>query len=354
MAHYFVGMSGGVDSSAAAFKLLSEGHRVTGVTFTAAQEEGSKKCCSLEEIQAARHVAEFLGIPHRTLDLRDVFETRVVRPFIDAYTRGLTPNPCVACNRFVKFGAMLDFAISEGADGLATGHYARVSETPDGFGLFRGADLSKDQSYFLSFIEPERLSLIHLPLGGMTKPEVRALVESSGMPISSRKAESQDICFVKDDYRDFLALRGVKERPGEFYYHGTAVGRHRGIPFYSLGQRRGLGIALGERIFVRELQPEEQRIVLGEKPVSVRFTVEPYQRMAPGFTGGRAEVQTRYQSRLSGCTVLEISPSEVRVELDQPQEIVAPGQYAVFYIGDRVVASGMIRSVELTDVEKPQ
>lgn len=339
-------MSGGIDSSVAAYLLQKEGYTVTGVTFTAFQEEGYKKCCSIEEITQAKLICKFLGVPHKIIDVKDVFQARVVKAFIDGYKDGKTPNPCVFCNRFVKFGALLEYAIAEGADLFATGHYAKLVETEGELLIGRGSDEAKDQSYFLSFIEQEKLPFIKLPLGGYKKPEIRQIALDAGLPIHPHKSESQDICFIKDDYRDFLELQGVAESPGQFIFHNKPVGKHRGIPFYSYGQRRGLNVAIGERVFIREFDKEKNRILLGDKPLSSRFKIGKINRFSSRFTDGEYMIQVRYQSRFIKGKV-EFRDGAAQVELTEPQEIVSPGQFAVFYRADLVFGSGIIESVEL-------
>jgi tRNA-specific 2-thiouridylase len=346
MAKVYVGMSGGIDSSAAAFLLKQEGHAVTGVTFRAVQEEGYKKCCSLEEVESARSVCKFLGISHRIVDVRDVFETRVVRYFLESYQNGLTPNPCVFCNRFVKFGALLEYALSEGAEFFATGHYARIVKNDDEFFIQKAKDFRKDQSYFLSYIEKEKLPFVLLVLGNYQKPEVRKIVREAGLPIYAEKPESQDICFVQDDYRDFLSLKGVEEDPGSFIFDGRVVGAHRGIPFYSFGQRRGLNVALGERVFVRNFNVGKNEIELGGKPLSKVFSVNKLNVFTKNFKNGTYFVQIRYQSQIVPAKV-KIETEKAMVGLETPQEIVSPGQFAVFYHEDMVYAGGVIETVEL-------
>lgn len=346
MSTVYVGMSGGIDSSVAAWLLKKKGHDVTGVTFTAVNEQGSKKCCSIEEIQSARKVCGFLGIPHKIVDLKDIFRAKIIQSFIESYRKGDTPNPCVLCNRFVKFGALLEYSLSEGAEYFATGHYARIVRR-GGMNYFaRGKDPKKDQSYFLSFIEKDKLSHIMLPLGGLKKTDVRKIAVKAGLPVDSRKAESQDICFIRDDYREFLALHGVKERHGDFVLKGKKIGIHRGIPFYSFGQRRGLNVAAGERVFVRELDSAHNRIVLGEKPMTREFSVTRPNIFTGSFREGTYDIQVRYQSDIARGKAVLVD-HELKISLEKPFEIVAPGQFAVFYRRGLVIASGPIKEIRL-------
>ncbi len=346
MAEVFAGMSGGIDSSAAAFLLKEEGHSVTGVTFTAFQEEGYKKCCSIEEITAAKSVCSFLGIPHKIIDVKDVFQAKIIQNFIKSYQAGLTPNPCVLCNRYVKFGALLEYSLSQGAEFFATGHYAGVIKQGGDFLIEKGLDPSKDQSYFLSYIEKNKLPFIKLPLGGYHKKEIRSIVEKAKLPISPHKAESQDICFIKDDYREFLRTQGVIEKEGSFIYQDKKAGIHKGIPFYSFGQRRGLNVAAGERVYIREFDVKNNTIKLGEKPLSKEFNVKKLNIFTDKFIAGRYGVQVRYQSAVIDGDV-KIKEDSAHVELDRPHEIITPGQFAVFYKGDFVYASGEIERVVL-------
>ena len=348
MKRVYVGMSGGVDSSAAAYLLKEAGYDVCGITFVAAVETGTKKCCSLEEIEAARRVCRFLGIPHEVIDLKDVFEARVIQYFVASYEAGLVPNPCVMCNRYIKFGALLEEALARGADKVATGHYARVEAVEDGWGLFRGKDKLKDQSYFLSYVEREILPYVILPLGGMEKSEVRELVRRAGLPLSADKGESQDVCFVPGDYREYLRKRGVREREGEFVLDGRVIGHHRGVAFYSLGQRRGLGVAAGKRLYVREVDARNNRLVLGDAPQSRELWVGKVNVLVDDLKNGHYDVLLRYQSFLTGCEV-SWEGERLHVVLDEPREIVTPGQFAVLYAGERVVASGMIEETRLLD-----
>lgn len=345
MSRIFVGMSGGVDSSAAAWLLREQGHTIEGITFVGLTEQGSRKCCSLEEINAAREVCRFLGIPHHTLDLKDVFRARIVAGFVADYKQGRTPNPCINCNRYVKFGALLEYSLSQGAEAIATGHYARLDDTSGELLIRQGVDQAKDQSYFLAYIQPDHLPFMHFPVGGMVKSQVRAVVDQAGLPLSPSKTESQDICFIKDDYRDFLKGEGVEENPGEFYYQGRPVGQHRGIPFYSYGQRRGLQVSVGQRLFVRDFDHSCNRIILGERPSARVFTVDGLNIFSRHFETAALEVQIRYQSRRTGCRLLRLADS-TRVECEQELDIVSPGQLAVFYHGDAVYGSGIIRRVE--------
>ncbi len=349
MKKVFVGMSGGIDSSATAFLLKESGYEVIGVTFTAFREKGYKKCCSLEDIQAARKVCEFLKIPHLIIDVKDVFQTKIIKNFVDSYKKGLTPNPCILCNRFVKFGIVMEHALSEGADFFATGHYASTIEVDGEFFIRKGIDEARDQSYFLSFIEKEKLPFIILPNGKYLKKEIREIIHKAALPINLSKPESQDICFISSDYREFLREQSVPEKEGDFVYNGKKVGVHKGIPYYSYGQRRGLNIALGKRVYVRKFDLSTNKIFLGEKPLSVQFKVKNLNVFTKNFRNGEYSILVRYQSPFCRGSVDNIENSYVSVKLSKPCEIVAPGQYAVFYKGEKIYASGEIEEVELID-----
>ncbi len=346
MQRIFVGMSGGIDSSAAAYLLQEQGFKVTGITFTAFREEGYKKCCSLEDIDSAGKVCRFLGIPHKIIDVKDVFTARVVNYFIRSYRAGLTPNPCILCNRYVKFGAMLEYSLADGADFFATGHYSGISDHNGELLIEKGADASRDQSYFLSYIEKGKLPFIKLPLGNLLKKEIRAITEKSGLPISPQKPESQDICFIKNDYRDFLRDRGVKENKGLFVYNGRKIPGHRGIAFYSLGQRRGLSVAAGERIYIRSFDLHNNEIHLGAKPYSLEFETSGLNVFTGRFIDGDYDILFRYRSKPSKGKVV-LNGLKAKVILSEPREIISPGQFAVFYRDNSVFAGGPIESAVL-------
>ena len=347
MPSVFVGMSGGIDSSVAAYLLKREGFDVVGITFTGVYEEGVKKCCSYEEVINAKKVCDFLSIPHKTINLKDLFESKIISYFIESYKAGLTPNPCILCNRFIKFGFLFDYSIAEGADFFATGHYARIVKKGKDFFIKRGIDEAKDQSYFISYIEKEKLPYIKLPLGNFYKSEVKKIAEEINLPLNPNKYESQDICFVPKDYREFLLKRKVEGVEGNFLYEGKIAGRHRGIPFYSFGQRRGLGISTGKRVFVRGFNIEKNEIILGEKPFSREFFVDNLNVFVENFEDGEYEVQFRYQSKPEKCSVNSLCYG-IKITLNSPRELVTPGQFAVLYRENMVYLSGVIKEVKLT------
>jgi len=351
-----VAMSGGVDSSVAAALLKEQGYRVIGVTLNVWPEELSvgvesrhSACCSLDSVGDARRVADRLGIPHYTLNFRDLFESTVIQDFLKEYRRGRTPNPCVRCNRFVKFEALLERALSWGATWLATGHYARVGRSPDGrFSLAKAADPSKDQSYALCFLTQEQLAHTLLPLSELTKTETRVVAARLGLP-TAEKPDSQEICFVPGNYGDFLRRR-VPEvvRPGPIVNRGGDVlGTHQGIAFHTVGQRKGLGIAAGRPLFVVEIDPERNRVVVGEREdaYSGGLVAEDLNWVSMPEPEGptRVGARIRYRSPEVGATAKAQSDGTLLVQFDEPQRAVTPGQVVALYQGDAVIAGGTIR-----------
>jgi len=340
-----VAMSGGVDSSVTAALLLEQGYTVAGVTLRFLSGVGGDA-----GVNAAQKSADELGITLHMLDLSAEFDRRVIQPFCDAYLQGFTPNPCAVCNREFKFGFLLKFAHELGCDFLATGHYARIVSTSAGVLLARGADSDKDQSYFMFYIADMDLNRVILPLGEMTKPQVRKEAERFGLSAKSR-SESQDICFVPDnDYkrlvqqreRNSTSLPGIDA--GEIVHiQGTVLGQHQGIYAYTVGQRRGLGVAWHEPLYVVRLDAEHNQVVVGEKKYlhreSVRVRDVVWSIDLNGADDLRVGCQIRYRQRPVDATV---SPhgSEALVTFDTPQRGISPGQAAVFYRGETVLGGG--------------
>lgn len=355
-----VGMSGGVDSSVAALALLSQGYRAVGVTCRFCDDEATAAA-----ERDARAVCERLGIRHAVFDATEPFERCVAAPFVSDYAAGLTPSPCVGCNASCKIPGLCDAADELGCDFVATGHYARVARVPlagapeapgEGDPAFRFAartalDGSKDQSYMLSMLNQAQLSRLILPLGGMTKPAVRAAAERAGLSVA-RKAESQDICFLggAQDYRAFLADRGVADSPGDIALaDGTVVGRHRGLHGYTVGQRKGLGVAFREPLYVVGKDLAGNRLLVGtaaEALVSGVVTGPANWQAVRGLSGlMRAMAKLRYRSRAVACIIEPAQDGGLSVRLNEPQPTTAPGQYAVFYVGDTVIGAAVIRKV---------
>jgi tRNA-specific 2-thiouridylase len=345
-----VAMSGGVDSSVAAAQLLADGHDVIGVTLKLWEGPGGSAptagCCTVSDAEDARRVAAQLGIPYYVLDHTDVFMDGVVDRFIDDYMNGLTPNPCIECNRTVKFSELMRRAEEFGCDVIATGHYAQVRHERDAWRLFRGNDPNKDQSYVLSMLTQAQLSRIRFPVGALTKPEVRRLAAELDLRTAG-KAESQDICFVGDgDYRDFLATHApVGERTGDIVdTEGTVVGVHDGVTNFTIGQRRGLGIALGEPRFVTGIDPATATVTIGRREdlqIS-EFVLRDLTWVAEQFPDGtRVEVQYRAHGAARPARLFADGRRAI-LRFETPQVAVAPGQTAALYVGDEVVGGGII------------
>ncbi len=350
-----VAMSGGVDSSVAAALLVEQGYHCIGIMMrlwaeVAPGQGSANRCCTLEGVEDARRVADRLGIPFYYINAEKPFKRHVVdEAFIRGYASGRTPNPCLACNRHIRFGYLLGYARALGADYLATGHYARLRRQPDGsVHLLRAVDLAKDQSYVLSVLGQAELRRVLFPLGEYTKEQVRAMAAARGLPTAS-KHDSMDLCFVADDYRRFLQRWApATMQPGEIVdRQGRVLGRHRGLAGYTIGQRRGLGLSGTARpLYVLALEPEHNRVVVGtqEELGRDRFTVEQLRWTLdrPVASGTRAQVQIRYRGRCVGCTLELKGPEQVQVLLDEPLRDVTPGQGAVFYDGELCLGGGLI------------
>jgi tRNA-specific 2-thiouridylase len=366
-----VAMSGGVDSSTTAALLVERGYNVIGVMMRLWSEpphpfppldkgragEGfvSNRCCSPEAVADARGVAQKLGIPFYLLNFEDDFKTHVVNFFLDGYARGVTPNPCLECNRQVKFGTLLEKALSFGADYLATGHYAGVRERAGKFELLRGVDPKKDQSYALSVLTQGQLSHAMFPLGEYTKEETREQARKFGLRVSE-KDESQDLCFIADgEYRNFLR-RNIPDAltPGDIVdTRGNVLARHAGLPFYTIGQRKGLNVAVGEPLYVLELDAQNNAVVVGRqselgKRELVASRVNWVAGNAPEMPV-RVSAKIRYRASEVPAT-LHPHPSSppsatgegVHVEFDEPLRDITPGQAVVFYFGEVCLGGGII------------
>ncbi|MBF0421438.1 MAG: tRNA 2-thiouridine(34) synthase MnmA [Magnetococcales bacterium] len=351
-----VAMSGGVDSSVTAALLVQQGYEVIGLTMRlwdgeeATAQQSSRSCCTTNDAEDARRVAQTLGIPFYVIDLRAAFAEQVVSPFIRAYAQGSTPNPCMICNQTIKFEQLLAVTHSLGAEFLATGHYADL-RFPPGHPpqLFRGRDPNKDQSYFLASTSLTSLTHLRFPLGGLTKDETRALGRQWGLHLAGKR-ESQDVCFVPGgDYGGFFRRHGLEDRPGMIRDRdGNLLGRHHGIHGYTIGQRRGLGIAAPRPMYVIAVDPDHNELIVGPEEAllaeNARLTHINW-LVPPVFPGQTLTclAQIRYSSPpiAASLTVTDLS-SQGEIHFHVPQRAVTPGQACVFYDGDQVLGSGWI------------
>jgi tRNA-specific 2-thiouridylase len=357
MKRVVVAMSGGVDSSVAAALLVERGYDVTGVMlklWRGEAENNASGCCNLGAADDARRVADTLGIPFYVLNFADRFEDSVVRNFKDDYAAGRTPNPCVRCNQWIKFDALLEKADALGADALATGHYARVDEANGRFRLRRGVDPNKDQSYVLWMLSQSQLARCLFPVGDMEKSETRRIAAELGLRTAA-KPDSQEICFVRDGdvgayIRDHVPAASI-EGP-IFDGSGDQIGRHRGIGNYTIGQRRGLGISLGTPVFVNQIDPEKRSIVVGARS---ELEIAGFRSEETSWTGavppgGTAIlVQHRAHGETTPGSITEVGSDACRVVFHDPVEAVAPGQSAAFYSAedpDELIGGGIISETE--------
>lgn len=348
-----VAMSGGVDSSVAAFLLKNGGYECAGATMRLFNNEDAgisseKTCCSLTDCDDARLVCEKMGIPHYVFNFTREFGTDVIDKFIEAYEKGETPNPCIDCNRYLKFGKFLQRAKETGFNYIATGHYARIEKSADRYLLRKAVDSNKDQSYVLCFMSQYELAHTLLPLGTLTKPQVREIAAESGF-VNAKKHESQDICFVPDgDYAKVIALHTGKEYPhGNFVDKtGNILGEHSGIIRYTIGQRKGLNIALGKPVYVCNKDIEKNEVVLGDEIDLYSKTVyaSDFNWVAQGSFGKEfsASAEIRYRGPEKKCTVYPLSETDVRIEFAESQRAPAPGQAVVLYDGEYVIGGGKI------------
>ena len=353
-------MSGGVDSSVAAALLKEEGHEVAGATIRTwatdtCVDRNTKACCGLTGVEDARAVAERLGIPYWVFNFEKEFKQHVVDYFASEYQKGRTPNPCVACNEHIKFRLFLHRARELGYDMIATGHYAELTQAgQDNFYITEGRDAGKDQSYVLFPLDQDVLRHLRLPIGGYTKAEIRAKAEALGLAVWN-KADSQEICFIpSNDYGSFLKREyfGGRTLPGTIRTkEGRVLGEHEGYFNYTRGQRRGLGVAHSERLYVLETIPEKNEVVVGPKPevygrACTVGRVNWFLRPADLSSGIKVHVKIRSQHKKAPATMTAAGTHSVRVLFDDPQDAMTPGQGAVFYAGVRVIGGGWIDTVE--------
>jgi tRNA-specific 2-thiouridylase len=356
-----VAMSGGVDSSAAAALLAEQGFNLIGLTIKTYNYEDVRgnvsresTCCSLEGINDARMVAAKFGFPHYVLDFSEQFGATVIDNFVDEYLQGRTPNPCVICNRKIKWEEFIRKATALGADFIGTGHYARVrfDDSSGRYILSRGRDTAKDQSYALWGLSQESLSKTMFPLSDMTKPEVREFSEKVGLR-TARKPESYEICFIPDDdYERFLKERMPELEDlggGDIVKDGEVVGKHRGFPFYTIGQRRGVGVATGEPVYVTKIDHKNNVIEVGaEHKLRQQALIASDVNLIKVNTldgGLRVRAKIRYKDEGSPATVYHIDGGSAKVVFDHPRRAITPGQSVVFYDGDDVVGGGVIDKI---------
>jgi len=361
-----VAMSGGVDSSAVAALLQQQGRTVVGLTMQLwnqrrlpeLQGDGpaQHRCCSLDDVYDAKAVAQHLNFPHYVVNFEEQFEARVVRPFVDQYLSGRTPIACTNCNTDVKFEPLLRMARQIGAERLATGHYARIrrNDAAGRWELLRACDDTKDQSYFLWGLSQDQLSRSEFPLGELAKEEVRALARRANLPVAE-KPESMELCFVPNgNYVQFIQAysneQGIPLQIGAgeiVNENGAVIGRHDGVHNFTIGQRKGLGFAAGKPLYVLSIDPEKNRVIVGEDDVLRKTTCEVedlnWISVAPPQAPFRAFVKIRHKHEPAAAVVEPIEANRARVSFESPQRAITPGQAAVFYDADRVLAGGWIR-----------
>ena len=350
-----IAMSGGIDSTVSALLLRERGYDLVGCTFRTfdsiresclAKEKG---CCSIESIMEAKHNAEQMGFEHHIVDYRDTFRRQVIQNFVEEYNRGRTPNPCVLCNAYIKWGELLRMADEMGCDYIATGHYARIREHDGHMYLATAADTHKDQTYFLWRLTEQNLRRTIFPLGDLTKDQVRQIARDHGYETLAKKRESQEICFVPDnDYRRFLRDEGVETHPGEYIdREGHVLGRHEGFQHYTIGQRKGLGIALGSPRFVTHIDAEQNRVMLGERDdlLATEATATDLMLIDPEALRANPVVEARVRYRSPAVKArVAIENDRIRLQFEQPVWGITPGQSLVLYQDGRVVGGGLLEN----------
>jgi tRNA-specific 2-thiouridylase len=348
-----VAMSGGVDSSVAAALLQKEDYDVIGITHQT--WPGEKRpfggCCGLEAIESARSVAAKLGIPYYVLDLRDEFADKVITRFRDEYGHGRTPNPCVLCNQYIRFHIMLDKVLKMGIDCLATGHYARINKSGEGYQLLKAIDPAKDQSYFLYTLGQNELQYLLFPIGKYNKTEVRQMATEMSLPSATRK-DSQDICFIQGNYRDFIKECVPLKAGFIVNTEDKVLGKHQGLALYTIGQRHGLGLVSNEPLYVIHLDNATNRVIIGTKDQLLSTTLLAGQlNWISGKTPDKpieVTAKIRYKA-LETAAVIIFREDLVEVKFKQPQTAITPGQSVVFYYGEEVLGGGIIEKSLVTD-----
>ncbi|PIU28123.1 MAG: tRNA 2-thiouridine(34) synthase MnmA, partial [Candidatus Hydromicrobium americanum] len=349
-----VAMSGGIDSSMTAKILKDNGWETIGVTMKLlpldfSWKDSAKTCCSRKDIEAARKVSLKLNIPHVVINFIQPFEEKIIKPFCLEYQHGHTPNPCVECNKYIKFGVLLEKIKTLGASFLATGHYCRIEKSPNSgsYEIKKGLDKSKDQSYVLWKLNQDQISQIKTPIGMFSKDDVRKKTNSI-FPFLEKKNESQDICFIpEDNFHSFLAskLKNIKEGT-IINTNGKNIGTHKGYPFYTIGQRKGLGISYSKPLYVKEIIPEENVIVAGEEKdilqKSLKVKNTNFIAGNPPGNNFKAMVKIRYNFKETPAEIKIVSKKTAAIIFDKPQKAITPGQSAAFYVDDTLIGGGVI------------
>jgi tRNA-uridine 2-sulfurtransferase len=351
MTKVVVAMSGGVDSSVAAALLKVQGYEVIGMMLRLWSEPGkedSNRCCTPDSMAQARRVAAKLDIPFYVIDAKDVFQKTVVQYFLDGYARGETPNPCLICNRQIRWTFLLEHALALGADFMATGHYVRIRKGEHGHQLLRAVDRSKDQAYVLHVLNQEKLARALFPVGDYPKTEIRAIAERFGLPTASRK-DSQDLCFLAgEDYRNFLQRHGAEMlKPGAILTRdGRSIGEHNGLANYTIGQRKGLGVASPVPLYVLGKNSATNALIVGtQEELGIHELTAQDVNWLSGETPRepfRAEVKIRYTAKEAEALVTPMDGNQVQVQFDVPQRDITAGQAAVFFDGDLMSGGGII------------
>ena len=330
-------LSGGIDSAVSCLLLMKQGFDITGLTMINRDVAVADK---------AAQVARQIGIEHQIVDLREEFAARVITPFCDEYQRGITPNPCVECNQFIKFGQLLDYAIENGFDRVATGHYAQIdyNEAKHRYLLKKGVDYKKDQSYFLYRLGQKQLSRILFPLENLTKDEVKEIAADQGLQVANEK-ESQEICFITGDYRDFLSARITSLSGDIIDKQGHIIGKHNGLAYYTIGQRHGLGVNAGKKVYVIEIDVSRNLLVVDEEPYLFSRELMAAQNNLISVENLEAplhvEAKIRYAAAPAPAIITPVG-DKVQVLFDQPQRAITPGQSVVYYQGETVIGGGRI------------